>query len=236
MLNDYEFFLTNCAVINIKDRDEFIDFINLMRKLGLTKIDYIEKIYDEHGFDKGFCFNGGVRYCQPSDVCFEYQIGKGFTFSNKEQYLKNNEIKICSLDDILSATMDGIKIDNKILEKPRKRKIYTYLRFNTEEKIKDYFGIPKLDAKIKKVEDYKPIPGFYDLRDFDIPEKDFKELWKLQLYLDDYQRNRDKHSFAFPNLWDLLKQTAGDYQAKLLSFPLKSNTKNNEDLDLEVEK
>jgi len=229
--NDYELFLTNNAVINIKDNEEFIDFVNLMRRFGLNKIDHIERIHDKYGFDKGFCFDGGVRYCQPEDVCFEYQLGKGFTFINKEQYLSNEDIKICTLDDIRLATMNGIKIDNKILEKPKKRKLYVYMRFNTDEKVKDYFGVSEYDEMVKKINNYEPIYGFYDLRDFEIPEKEFQELWKLQLYLDNYQKRKDELSIAFPDLWELLKQTAGEYQTKLLSYPLKDKDNLEEEIE-----
>lgn len=221
MENDYELFLTNNVVVNIKDSSEFVCFVNLMRQLGLIKINYMESIYDRYGFDEGFCFDGSTRYCQPSDVCFEYQMGKGFTFFNKQQYLSNDEIKICSLDDIIMATTDGIVVDNVILEKPNKREIYAYMRFNTDEKVKDYFDVLEYDEMVKKIENYEPIYGFYDLRDFEIPEKDFQELWKLQLYLKNYQENKDKHSLAFPELWHLLKKTATEYQTKLLSYPQK---------------
>lgn len=229
--NDYELFLANNAVINIKNSDEFVEFINLMRKLGLNKVNYMESIYDRYGFDNGFCFDGGIRYCQPSDVCFEYQLGKGFTFLNKQQYLSNDDIKICRLSDIINATTDGIRIDNIILEKPNKRKVYAYMRFNTDEKIKDYFGISEYDEKVKKIEDYEPIYGFYDLRDFEIPEKDFQDLWKLQLYLNNYQENKNIHSLAFPELWSLLKETATEYQTKLLSYPQKAKDNIEEEIE-----
>ena len=90
MENKYELFLSNAVVINVRSENEFKQFIQLMRNLGLSKADYMKKIYDKYGFEKGFCYNAGIKYCNPEDVCFEYQLGKGFTFSSIKEYKKND--------------------------------------------------------------------------------------------------------------------------------------------------
>lgn len=101
MENKYELFLSNAVVINVRSENEFKQFIQLMRNLGLSKADYMKKIYDKYGFEKGFCYNAGFKYCNPEDVCFEYQLGKGFTFSSISEYSKNDYFDICSLEEIM---------------------------------------------------------------------------------------------------------------------------------------
>ena len=114
MENKYELFLLNSVVINLKNENEFKNFIQLMKNLGLSKVDYMEKLFDKYGFEKGFCYNAGLKYCNPEDVCFEYQLGKGFTFSSISEYSKNNYFEICSLEDILVDT--GYIENNKTME------------------------------------------------------------------------------------------------------------------------
>ena len=114
MENKYELFLLNSVVINLKNENEFKNFIQLMKNLGLSKVDCMEKLFDKYGFEKGFCYNAGLKYCNPEDVCFEYQLGKGFTFSSISEYSKNNYFEICSLEDILVDT--GYIENNKTME------------------------------------------------------------------------------------------------------------------------
>ena len=38
--------------------------------------------------------------------------------------------------------------------------------------------------------EYQPLQGFYDLRNWDIPKKDFLKLWGIQRYLFQCEQNR----------------------------------------------
>ena len=113
MDNKYELFLSNAVVINVRNEKEFKEFMQLMKHLGLSKVDYMKRIYDKYGFEKGFCYNAGIKYCNPEDVCFEYQLGKGFTFSSIRDYTKNDYFKVCSLEDI--AFDSGYKFNNEVV-------------------------------------------------------------------------------------------------------------------------
>ena len=120
MENKYELFLSNAVVINVRSENEFKQFIQLMRNLGLSKADYMKKIYDKYGFEKGFCYNAGLKYCNPEDVCFEYQLGKGFTFSSISEYTRNDYFEICSLEDIMLDTGYDIQSRKKLLNQSQK--------------------------------------------------------------------------------------------------------------------
>ena len=113
MENKYELFLSNAVVINVRNEKEFKDFMQLMKYLVLSKVDYMKRIYDKYGFEKGFCYNAGIKYCNPEDVCFEYQLGKGFTFSGIREYTKNDYFEVCSLEDI--AFDSGYKFNNEVI-------------------------------------------------------------------------------------------------------------------------
>ena len=120
MENKYELFLSNAIVINVRSENEFKQFIQLMRNLGLSKANYMKKIYDKYGFEKGFCYNAGIKYCNPEDVCFEYQLGKGFTFSSISEYTRNDYFEICSLEDIMLDTGYDIQSRKKLLNQSQK--------------------------------------------------------------------------------------------------------------------
>ena len=120
MENKYELFLLNSVVINLKNENEFKNFIQLMKNLGLSKVDYMEKLFDKYGFEKGFCYNAGLKYCNPEDVCFEYQLGKGFTFSSISEYTRNDYFEICSLEDIMLDTGYDIQSRKKLLNQSQK--------------------------------------------------------------------------------------------------------------------
>lgn len=103
MLTDYELFLSGCysAVVEIKNDYELYGFIDLMKKLGLGKYaEYIEKQDMKSNF-----IDTAKRYNNVKDLCIEYQMGKGFTFADKNEYLANcEEVKILSLNDLKKAT------------------------------------------------------------------------------------------------------------------------------------
>lgn len=223
MENKYELFLSNAVVINVRSENEFKQFIQLMRNLGLSKSDYMKKIYDKYGFEKGFCYNAGLKYCNPEDVCFEYQLGKGFTFSSISEYTRNDYFEICSLEDIMLDTGYSIKIDNVLINNP--------LLVEIEEGCNQYnqfvMMIRPEDLK-KSIENYQPINGFYDLREYDIPEDKFIELWKMQEYLKSFDKDKITIKSIAPEFWNHLKELSGYYQKQLLSYPIKQHKEPNE--------
>lgn len=122
MENKYELFLSNAVVINVRSENEFKQFIQLMKNLGLSKVDYMKKIYDKYGFEKGFCYNAGIKYCNTEDICFEYQLGKGFTFSSISEYSKNDYFDICSLEEIMLDVGYDIKSWKELFNQHHKEK------------------------------------------------------------------------------------------------------------------
>lgn len=234
MDNKYNSFLCFGAVINIKNETEFQEFVSLMKKLGLSQISYMEKINSKYGFEKGFCYSGGIKKFEPKDLCFEYQLGKGFTFSDKQGYLKyDEEMLICTIEDIKEATGYGIRIDKIFIEKPN-TDVAVYMRFNSEEDYKKFYKIDEIEKMIQDINSYVPIDGFYDLRNFAIPEDRFKELWKIQLYFKEYLSNKIALA-TVPNGWENLKELSKEYQKELNSYPKKASRFHEFELDMERE-
>ena len=54
--------------------------------------------------------------------------------------------------------------------------------------------------------EYQPLQGFYDLRNWDIPKKDFLKLWNIQKYLFQCEQNRQKGLYKnMPNELEKVK-------------------------------
>jgi len=70
------------------------------------------------------------------------------------------------------------------------------------------------------IKDYKPIQGFYDLREFKIGKRDFLKLWKVQKFLCKKQKQRQE-GFISNLEWEKLKEFSAKYQAVLFSFETK---------------
>lgn len=227
MDNKYENFLCNVGVINIRSQEEFNDFVSLMEKLGLKKIKYMDRICKKYGFEKGFCYNAGNKYCDSKDVCFEYQLGKGFTSSSIQKYKQYDEsIEIYTLDEIKEATGYAIQIDKNILYKPD--------NFFYNIVVHNIIKFDELDIILDETEDiksYTPVDGFCDLRKFDIPEEKFRELWQMQLYFKMCQTNQAILKVR-PDTWNYLKELSGKYQSELFNYPQKSV----DFIDYEIEK
>lgn len=64
------------------------------------KIQLLDEWFTDENFWHIIELNNGIR----NRICIEYQIGKGFTFGDKEDYLKYDEtIKILSVEDLIRA-------------------------------------------------------------------------------------------------------------------------------------
>ncbi len=71
----------------------------------------------------------------------------------------------------------------------------------------------------KNKEDYRPLKGFYDLRNWDIPKGDFLKLWGIQQYLFTCEQNRLKGRYK-DNAYELdkIRNLSGEYQQVLFSY------------------
>lgn len=66
---------------------------------------------------------------------------------------------------------------------------------------------------------YKGYKGFYDLREFDIPKKEFVKLVRIQEFLYTVETNRQKGKIH-PQI-EQIRQLSADYQAALFAYPSK---------------
>ena len=67
--------------------------------------------------------------------------------------------------------------------------------------------------------EYQHLQGFYDLRNWDIPQKDFLKLWGIQKYLFQCEQNRQKGLYEnMPNELEKVKNLSAEYQQTLFSY------------------
>lgn len=69
-----------------------------------------------------------------------------------------------------------------------------------------------------KIKDYQPLKGFYDLRAFKIPTKDFRKLWGIQKFLFNREQERLKGKIH-PQI-DEIRNFSAQYQQTLFSYPI----------------
>lgn len=65
-------------------------------------------------------------------------------------------------------------------------------------------------------ESYQPFPGFYDLRAFDIPKKEFQKIYNVQEFLYSVEQNRRK-GIIHPQIEEV-REMSGKYQQTLFSY------------------
>lgn len=128
-MNDFELFLNFGAVVEIeKYTEDLYKFCRLMLKLRIfdehityfinsskilgeikltkdlsiqDKLDLLKKNFGEDYFWHLVYINEGNL----NKICIEYQVGKGFTFGKKKDYLDyDNEIKILNVDRLIIAS------------------------------------------------------------------------------------------------------------------------------------
>lgn len=76
----------------------------------------------------------------------------------------------------------------------------------------------QIKNKKRDISEYTPYSGFYDLRAFDIPPKEFKKLWGIQEFLHDVEMKRragNKH----PQIQEL-REFSAKYQQALFAYPI----------------
>lgn len=100
-MNDYELFLNGCyyAIVEIKNEKELNDFIDFFDKVGFK--DYIKNIKN---IEKQYGMFHIAKINGVKELCFEYQMGKGFTFGDKQDYLETcEETKLLSINDLIKC-------------------------------------------------------------------------------------------------------------------------------------
>jgi hypothetical protein len=65
---------------------------------------------------------------------------------------------------------------------------------------------------------YVPLNGFYDLRAFKIPRKQFKQLWNIQKFLYGVETQR-RAGNIHPQINEI-RQFSADYQQVLFQYPV----------------
>lgn len=94
----YERFLAFEVVVNIKNEKEYKEFIERCYDCRLNSVQYLERV-NFNNLHK----DGGIPKYQVGDICIEFQLGKGFTFAGKKEYLDWG-CEVISVDDFLNAT------------------------------------------------------------------------------------------------------------------------------------
>ena len=67
-----------------------------------------------------------------------------------------------------------------------------------------------------KKKDYKPFPGFYDLRIFELNPRQFFAAWNIQKYLYAESKKRDYYKKYYPYKWEEIKDLEAQFQMFLL--------------------
>lgn len=71
---------------------------------------------------------------------------------------------------------------------------------------------------MKKIEEYKPYKGFYDLREYNLPKEVFLKLWEIQEYLNYVKERKDYFKKMDANTWRKAKELSAYYQRCLFDY------------------
>ena len=76
----------------------------------------------------------------------------------------------------------------------------------------------KATKDYKKTEDYKPIEGFFDLRNWKLPKKVFMSLWRTQELLNFTNKRSEYYKKFLPIEWQKAQELSANYQQLLFSY------------------
>jgi hypothetical protein len=76
-------------------------------------------------------------------------------------------------------------------------------------------------GKERRMTEYVPIHGFYDLREYDLPKKIFQKLWNIQEYLNHVNERREYFKMYNPIMWRKAQELSADYQRVLFAYEKK---------------
>ena len=71
---------------------------------------------------------------------------------------------------------------------------------------------------MKKIEEYKPYKGFYDLRDYNLPKEVFLKFWKVQEYLNHINERKEYFQKMDVVTWRKAQELSASYQQCLFSY------------------
>lgn len=76
----------------------------------------------------------------------------------------------------------------------------------------------QVERLVRRFPEYTPYKGFYDLRNYDMPIKMFRKLWRIQDML--FEMNQDKEYYKkwHPAQWQKAQLLSADYQRILFSY------------------
>lgn len=70
-------------------------------------------------------------------------------------------------------------------------------------------------SKLKK-KDYAPYPGFFDLRIFDLNQREFFAAWRVQDYLYRMAKQKAYYKQFAPHKWEEIKELSAMFQMFLI--------------------
>lgn len=68
------------------------------------------------------------------------------------------------------------------------------------------------------MDDYTPIPGFVDLREYKIPKKEFEKLWEIQRILKFVEDRKGYYMKFDPVMWQRAQNISAEYQMILNEY------------------
>ena len=68
-----------------------------------------------------------------------------------------------------------------------------------------------------QLDEYQPIPGFFDLRNFKLSKREFIFAWDIQLFLRSYEDQREYHKKHNARQWEDAKHVSAELQMFLFS-------------------
>ena len=96
-----------------------------------------------------------------------------------------------------------------------KKKLKTLSHTNTQKRTS---GTHTLQCLVIRFPDYKPYPGFYDLREYNLTVKMFKKLWRTQDMLYHMSARKDYYKKWHPAQWEKAKEVSACYQQMLFKY------------------
>lgn len=190
----------------------------------IRKVTYI--IDDEKGFKKSLSDKAlnGMDFFKAKYTLTEDENGITYTLTD----FNDKKININSLNGYQYMYINEcFNSFNKMCDIAEEFKVVAYCRLGNPEQIEKPF------TNIKK---YIPYDGFFDLRKFDLSQKEFERLWKIQDYLYEQSKHKDYLKTKNPVQWMKLKEMSADYQAFLLSHKSKiKSVEQEQDIELEME-
>ncbi len=66
-------------------------------------------------------------------------------------------------------------------------------------------------------QDYAPVPGFFDLRCFELSASEFTKAWRIQRFLRSVEDRKELYKRSSPNSWNQALEISAELQMFLMS-------------------